>query len=251
MGKIKQVVMGDIEAEEKARAKAAVKREQKKIRKGETPVEPDTAKASPGKKVSKRVVSVVGKNYLAAAQKIDKNKTYSPAEAIKLIKEVCFANFNETIELVVNVTEKGVRGNVSLPHGTGKEVRVKIADDELITAIEKGGKIDFDILVAAPSMMPKLSRIAKILGPKGLMPNPKTGTIGEDPKKLAENLSKGQIQFKTEANFPIIHTIIGKKDFEDKKLLENFAALLKAIGKDKIASLFLKSTMSPAVRLQI
>lgn len=246
MGKIKQVVMGDIEAEEKARAKAAVKREQKKIREGETVEKVEEIKVV--KKVVK-TVSVTGKNYVAATQKIDKNKTYSPAEAIKLIKEVAYANFNETVELVVNVTEKGVRGNVSLPHGTGKEVRVKIADDELITAIEKGGKIDFDILVAAPSMMPKLSRIAKILGPKGLMPNPKTGTIGEDPKKLAENLSKGQIQFKTEANFPIIHTIIGKKDFEDKKLLENLAVLIKAIGRDKIASLFLKSTMSPAVKI--
>lgn len=249
MGKIKQVVMGDIEAEEKARAKAAVKREQKKIREGEEVVvaekKPHSAEASRGK--SKAVV--IGKKYLAATQKIDKNKTYSPAEAVKIIKEVAYAKFNETVELIVNVTEKGLRGNVALPNGTGKEVKIKIADDELITAIEKGGKIDFDILVAAPSMMPKLSKIAKILGPKGLMPNPKTGTIGEDPKKLAESLSRGQIQFKTETTFPIIHTIIGKKDFEDKKLLENFAALLKAIGKDKIVSMFLKSTMSPAVRV--
>ena len=248
MGKIKQVVMGDVEAEEKVRSKAAVKREQKKIREGEevvvTPVKTEVKK----KKVETKTT---GKNYLTAVAKIDKNKSYSPAEAIKIIKEIAYDNFNETVELVINVTEKGIRGNVALPNGTGKEVKVKIADEELISAIEKGGKIDIDILVATPDMMPKLSKIAKILGPRGLMPNPKTNTISPKPEELALSLSKGQINFKTETNFPIIHTIIGKLDFDDKKLLENLAVLIKAIGKDKIVSLFLKSTMSPAVKLAI
>ncbi|MDO8515225.1 MAG: 50S ribosomal protein L1 [bacterium] len=248
MGKIKQVIMGDIEAEEKTRAKAATKREQKKIREGEdvTVVEKKVEK-----KLTKKTVSVVGKNYTEAVKKIDKNKTFSPADGIALLKDIAYAKFNETVELVINVTEKGIRGNVALPHGTGKEVKVRIADDELVTAIEKGGKIDFDILVASPDMMPRLARVAKILGPRGLMPNPKTGTIGPNPEALALSLSKGQIQYKTESVFPIIHTIIGKLDFEDKKLLENFQAILKAIGKDKVVSMFLKSTMSPAVRIQI
>lgn len=248
MGKIKQVVMGDVEAEEKARSKAAAKRTQKKLREGEEVV---VSEKKVEIKPIKKVISAVGKNYTEAVKKIDKNKTYSPTEAIKIIKEIAYAKFNETVELVINVTEKGIRGNVSLPNGTGKVVKVKIADEELISAIEKGGKIDFDILIATPDMMPKLSKIAKILGPRGLMPNPKTNTISPQPEKLALELAKGQVNFKTETNFPIIHTIIGKLDFDDKKLLENLAVLIKAVGKDKIVSLFLKSTMSPAVRLQI
>jgi large subunit ribosomal protein L1 len=250
MGKVKQVIMGDIEAEEKARAKAAVKREQKKIREGET-VEKVEAVKTVEKKPVKKIVTGPGKNYQKAASVIDKNKFYSPADAIKLIKEVAFAKFNETIELHINVKEKGLRGNVNLPHGTGKVVKVKIADEELISTIEKGGKIDFDILVAAPEMMPKLAKIAKILGPRGLMPNPKTNTISPQPEKLVKELSGGLVQFKTETDFPIIHTTIGKLDFGERKLLENFEAMLKAIGRDKIVSLFLKSTMSPAVKITV
>jgi len=264
MGKVKQVVMGDIEAEEKARAKAAEKRAQKKIVKNEEKVEEKVEVVSEAEapEVVKTEVKAVkasksgkpnvsGKNYQAQLTKIDKNKLYSPAEAVSLVKKIAFAKFNETIELHINVLEKGIRGNATLPNGTGKQVKVVIATDGLVTDIEKGGKINFDILVASPDMMPKLAKIAKILGPRGLMPNPKTNTISPQPEKLVKDLSGGQIQYKTETNFPIIHTIIGKLDFEDKKLLDNYQVLIKAIGKDKIVSLFLKSTMSPAIGIQV
>lgn len=166
------------------------------------------------------------------------------AQAIDLVKENSFSKFDGTVEVILNVTDKNLRGNVSLPHGTGKAIRIKIADEALIA----NPVIDFDILVASPNMMPKLAKIAKILGPKGLMPNPKTNTISENPEELAKTLSSS-IQWKTQPDFPIIHAMIGKVSFESKKLEENFAALVKSIGKEKIKSVFLKPTMGPSIKV--
>ena len=257
MGKVKQVIMGNTEAEEKARKKAEVKRGQKKLRrvsesepsensgnqmvsKSDKSEKPEKSDKSDRLKLRKSEFSghpnFRGKKYLASAKLVDKNKKYSLEEALELVKKTSFSQFDGSVEAIFNVTEKGLRGVVALPHGTGKQIRVKIADEGLITNLEKGGSIDFDILVAHPSLMPKLARVAKILGPKGLMPNPKTNTISENPSQLVEILSRGQIQWKTETDFPIIHTIIGKVSFDEKKLAENFAALVKAIGKDKIVS---------------
>lgn len=266
MGKVKQVIMGDLDAEEAARKKAEVKREQKKLQKtgkSENSEKPEMPEISENQKETKsdplkirKSASlsspiVRGKKYLNSAKLVDKNKKYSISEALDLVKKTSFSKFDGSVEAIFNVADKGLRGTVALPHGTGKQIRVKIADDALVTNIEKGGTIDFDILVAHPSMMPKLARIAKILGPKGLMPNPKTNTISENPEKLVENLSKGQINWKTEADFPIIHAIIGKVSFDEKKLAENFAALLKSINKEKIVSCFVKPTMGPSIRVQI
>lgn len=170
-------------------------------------------------------------------------------QAINLVKEHSFSKFDGTVEVILNVTDKNLRGNVTLPHGMGKTIRVKIADDALVSAIENG-RIDFDILVASPDMMPKLAKIAKILGPKGLMPNPKNGTIGEDLSQLVKNFSSS-VQWKTQPDFPIIHSMIGKVSFENKKLEENFAALVKSVGREKIKSVFLKPTMGPAIKVQI
>lgn len=240
MGKVKQVIMGDPQEEEKARKKAKVKRAAKK--------EVEEPKKE-SKKSVKSVTSVTsrGRKYLKVAPLVDNKKVYSLPEALDLVKKTSFSKFDGTVELHLNVTDKGLRGTVALPHGTGKQVRIRVADDALIA----NPVIDFDILVAHPSMMPKLAKIAKILGPRGLMPNPKAGTIGENPEALALSLSKGQMQWKTEADFPIVHTIIGKVSFEPKKLEENFAALVKSINKEKIRSAFLKPTMGPAVRVQI
>lgn len=179
---------------------------------------------------------------------IEKNKLYSPKEALKLVKKATITKFDATMELHINVVEKGIKGMITLPHSTGKEMRVAIADEKLLAEVEKG-IINFDVLIASPDMMPKLAKIAKILGPKGLMPNPKAGTITNDPEKLAKELSKGQTQYKTEPDFPIIHTVIGKASFKDEDLVENLNALLDAIGRPKIVSVFLKSTMSPSARV--
>ena len=117
--------------------------------------------------------------------------------AQSLIDKSSFSKFDGSVELHINVSDKGIRGTVSLPHGTGKQVRVKIADDKLISDLSANGKIDFDILVASPEMMPKLAKIAKILGPRGLMPNPKTNTIGENPSQLVKILSSS-VSWKTQ-----------------------------------------------------
>ena len=150
--------------------------------------------------------------------------------------------------------EKGLRGNVSLPHGTGKKIRVAIADsdtiEKIVSEVEKG-KIGFDALVAHPSVMPKLARIAKFLGPKGLMPNPKNGTISPTPEKVAKKLETGEINWKTESDFPIIHLVIGKLSFKDNQLAENYSALVKSIGPTKIKNVTLKSTMSPGIKVTI
>lgn len=261
MGKIKTVVIGDLEAEEAARKKAEVKREQKKIASAakkekteEKPEEDKLTEPEAKKKVVKKKAAESryefgrGKKYTEASARVEKNKSYSPTDGLKLVKATSISKFDGTVELILNVTDKGLRGTVVLPHGTGKDIRVKIADDNLIKNLEANGKIDFDILVADPSMMPKLAKVAKILGPKGLMPNPKTGTIGPDPEKMVKDLASS-ITWKTEPEFPIVHAILGKVSFEDKKLEENFQALIKSIGKDKIKSAFIKATMGPAIRI--
>jgi large subunit ribosomal protein L1 len=238
MGKVKTIKMGDEKAEEQARAKAKALREEKK-----KTVEPEPIKKVVKKPTTSKYSFPTGKKYRQMITLVDKTKKYPVNEAIALVKQVSYSKFDGTVEAIFNVIEKGIRGTVALPHGTGKQVRVRVADDALVA----NPIIDFDILVAHPAMMPKLAKIAKILGPKGLMPNPKTNTISDHPEKLVEVLSKGQINFKTETDFPIIHTIIGKVSFDDKKLSENLASLIKAIGKDKIISLYLKPTMGPSV----
>ena len=203
------------------------------------------------KKVKVRVRS---QRYKEAIMKIDHNKQYPVFEALALLREVSLSRFDGSVELHINTIEKGLRGNVSLPYGTGKKIRIAIADastiDKLLGEIEKG-KINFDALIAHPQIMGKLARVAKFLGPRGLMPNPKSGTISTEPEKIAKKLEAGEISWKTESDFPIIHQIIGKLSFKDKQLEDNVNALLKSISCDKIKSITLKSTMSPGIKVQI
>ncbi len=151
--------------------------------------------------------------------------------------------FDETVELHINTIETGVSGSLTLPHGTGKATRVTIADvtqdekavDDLIKNIE-AGKIDFDVLVATPPTMPKLAKVARVLGPRGLMPNPKNGTVTAKPDDIANKFAGGQFNYKTEAKFPILHLAVGKLSFGDKKLEENITTAVKAI-KTKISEM--------------
>lgn len=191
-----------------------------------------------------------GKKYLEAKKLVDKTKTYSLGEALDLAKKSSYSTFEGTIEAHFNVVAKGMRGTVQLPHGTGKTIKVAVASDSLLEEIA-AGKMDFDILIAHPSMMPKLAKVAKVLGPKGLMPNPKTGTIGENVEELALRLRSGQQSWKTEPDFPIVHTVLGKASFDNKKLEENYLAIAKSLGKDKIKSVFLKATMGPSVKVHV
>lgn len=180
---------------------------------------------------------------------VDKTKVYPLTQALDLVRKTSLTRFDATVEMHINTEELGIRGSVTLPYGTGKQLKVAVVTNELLADIEKG-KINFDVLISSPSFMPKLARLAKVLGPKGLMPNPKSGTISENPEEAAKKFS-GTLQYKTEAEFPIIHTIIGKVGFENKKLEENFWSLINAIGAEKIKSVFLKSTMSPSVRVKL
>ena len=196
------------------------------------------------------------KRYAQALVQVDRNRRYPLSEAVALVKKISETRFDATIELHINTIEKGISGKANLPHGSGKKVRVAIANpetngqfDTLVSAIEKGA-IDFDILIATPSAMAKLAKVAKILGPRGLMPNPKNGTITEDPEKLAASFAKGQVTFKTESQAPIIHASVGKASFKEKDLEENIAAFLKAVDSHKIQSVSLKSTMSPAIKIE-
>ncbi len=199
------------------------------------------------KKKKERVRS---KSYQAVARMLDGSKKYSLTDALELLEKLKRSRFDETVELHINTTEAGLSGSTILPHGTGKAFRVAIASDEVLSQVQKG-KIDFDILLSSPAMMPKLARVAKFLGPRGLMPNPKNGTLTKDPEKLAQSFKKGQINFKTEAKIPIMHLSVGKISFGTKKLSENIQTALDAITKEKIRNATLKSTMSPGIKLEV
>ena len=181
---------------------------------------------------------------------VSKSQTYPLDKAVGLLVQFKTGKFDETVELHVNVREQGTSGTLKLPHGSGKTLRIKVADDALLASIEKG-TIDFDVLVATPDMMPRLAKVARVLGPKGLMPNPKNGTVTTNPDEAVKKLSGGEMRFKTESKAPVIHLIIGKLSFGDKKIIENAQATIDAIGSNKIKSAILTSTMSPGIRLQI
>ncbi len=286
MGKIRQVTLGDETEEKEAKRRAQARRQTKASKKakvegvglkgGERTVamegtdlkpeykklieevesgQPASAKASAGKGKKKMKVKVRSKRYQEVAGMIDRATLYPLTDAISLVKKTSLTKFDGTVELHVNLNpltlgeKTDYRTSVSLPHGTGKEVRVVIADDTILAEVE-AGKINFDILVAHPSMMAKLAKVARILGPKGLMPNPKTGTVGPDPERLALNLSKGQVNIKTEPGNPIIHMPIGKVSFSDKDIADNVKAVLSAL-EGKVSKVSLSATMGPGVKVQL
>ncbi len=218
----------------------------------ETPKKEKKAKFAKEKKQNHSVA------YLAVAKHLDASKKYKLAEALALLPQLQRANFDETVELHMNTTDKGISGAVVLPHGTGKTIRVAIADaatdlkavEDLVKKIE-AGQIDFDVLIATPDSMPKLARVARVLGPRGLMPNPKNGTVTPKPADAAKKFEGGQMNFKTEAKFPVLHMSVGKVSFGEKKLADNIKAALVAVNAKNIKDVTLKSTMSPGLKLDI
>lgn len=223
-----------------------------------------------------------GKRYEAALQKIDRSQLYSPEEAIKRLKECATAKFDETVELHFRLgidprhSEQQIRSTVLLPHGLGKEVRVLvfaegeaariaeeagadiIADDEIIQKIEKEGWVDFDVALAVPEMMRKIGRLGKVLGRRGLMPNPKAGTLvqPEDLPRAIQEARAGRLEFRNDRTGNV-HVPIGKASFDEKRLLDNMAAVVDAIRRNRPASakgtyvkrLVLTSTMGPGIRV--
>jgi large subunit ribosomal protein L1 len=281
MGKIKMRTLGDESLEKEQKEKSKIRAQEKKMVKGGKggerivavgPSEEELAKiklpneeaasalnevkSSGEPKKAKKAAPKKGKktphsqSYQKIMAALDRSKKYKLADALSLLEKLIRSKFDETVELHINTIETGLSGNISLPHGTGKTIKVAIADDDILAKVAQG-KIDFDILLAKPEMMPKLARVAKILGPKGLMPNPKNGTLVKDPAKAAEEFKKGQINFRTELKAPIMHLIVGKMSFGAKKLEENIQALIAAIKREKIRNVTLKSTMSPGIKLEI
>lgn len=210
----------------------------------------EEGKAAEKKEKKEIIEKVRGKKYVASKAKIDREKLYKIADAVKLVKEASYASFGGTMELHLVVKKLGTSVSLSLPHTAGREKKIEIATDETIEKLKKG-IIDFDILVATPAMMPKLVPFARLLGPKGMMPNPKNGTLVADPKK-AQGFSASSVTLKTEKAAPLIHTVVGKNSQDDKEIVENVEAIFKALGGSKqIERAFLKSTMSPSVKLAL
>ena len=224
-------------------------------------------------------MKVHGKKYVEALNKVEKDKVYSPLEAIKVLKEVSKRKFDETVEVAVRLnidakkTDMNIRSSLVLPNGTGKTKKVLVitkqgaeeaknagadfvGDMDMIEKIEKENWFEFDTIVATPEMMPALGKIGKILGPKGLMPNPKLGTVTTNVKLAVENVKKGQIEFKNDS-YGNVHTQIGKLSFKESALEENLRAFISEIIKLKpsgvkgayIKNISISSTMSPGLKL--
>ena len=222
-----------------------------------------------------------GKKYLEAAKLVDKSKLYTKEEAIKLVKETSVANFDASVELAMRLNldtkkaEQQLRGALVLPNGTGKTKRVVVltktqaeqtkkagaeyvGDMDLITKMEKENWFDFDVIIATPEMMPALGKLGKILGPKGLMPNPKTGTVTTDPAKEVLEVKKGKVEYRTDS-FGNVHVSIGKVSFDDAKLVENLQAFVSLIIKSKpsvvkgeyVNNISVSSTMGPGIKIDL
>ncbi len=221
-----------------------------------------------------------GKKYQEAAKLVERGTLYEPAEAISLVKKTASAKFDETVEVHIKTgcdgrhAEQQIRGAVVLPNGTGRTTRVlvfakgdKIAEaeaagadhvggDELIPKIQNEGWLDFDVVVATPDMMGVVGRLGKVLGPKGLMPNPKAGTVTMDVTKAINDIKAGKIEYRLDKT-NIIHAPIGKASFDEEKLAENFNTLMEALVKAKpsalkgqyMKSIVLATTMGPAVKV--
>lgn len=223
-----------------------------------------------------------GKKYQEAAKLVDRTVQYDTAEAIALVKKTATAKFDETVEVHIRTgcdgrhAEQQIRGAVVLPNGTGKTVRVlvfakgdkvneaeaagadHVGGEELIPKIQNEGWLDFDVVVATPDMMGVVGRLGKVLGPKGLMPNPKAGTVTMDVAKAISDIKAGKIEYRLDkAN--IIHVPVGKTSFDEAKLQENFDALMEAIVKAKpsalkgqyLRSITLATTMGPGVKVSV
>ncbi len=190
------------------------------------------------------------KKYDEAKAKVAQGKAYNLPEAIKLAQETSYSSFDGSVELHIMVKRVGTSANVTLPNSTGKEKRVEVATDETIKKLSEG-KVDFDVLLATPDMMPKLVPFARILGPRGMMPNPKNETLISDPSK-AKNYSANSVTLKTEKSAPLIHTAIGKVSQETGKLVENAESIFKALGGNKqIISVYTKASMGPSVKVEV
>jgi len=221
-----------------------------------------------------------GKTYKDAREKVDRDREYPPYEAVRLVKELKRAKFDESVEIHVRTglnvrhADEQLRGTIALPHGLGKEVKIAVfargdkakeaeaagADvvgaEDLAERIQNEGFTDFDIAIATPDMMPVVGRLGRILGPQGKMPNPKVGTVTMDVRRAVEESKSGKVEYRTDRT-AIVHLSVGKLSFEDEKLLENYQAVMEEITRAKpssakgkyIQTVTLASTMGPGIKV--
>ena len=222
----------------------------------------------------------LGKKYVEASNKVEKNKTYGVEEAVKLVKETSITKFDSSVEVAMNLnidtkkSDQQLRGSIVLPNGTGKSKKILVlakgaaaaeakeagadfvGDTDLIDKIANENWFDYDTIVATPEMMPALGKIGKVLGPKGLMPNPKTGTVTTTPAKTVTDIKKGMVEYRADS-LGNVHGIIGKVSFDEKALSENLTYFINTIIKSKpttIKGKFVKSisictTMGPGIKI--
>ena len=220
-----------------------------------------------------------GRLYVEASKSVDKNKLYTPEEAVKLVKSLSKRKFDETVEVAMNLnvdttkSDQQVRSSFTLPNGTGKTKKVLVVtktkaeeaknagadfvgDDDIIEKIVKENWFDFDVMVATPEMMVSLGKIGKILGPKGLMPNPKTGTVTTNVSDAIANIRKGMVEYRADSNGNV-HALVGKVSFDEDKLTENLVSFINEVIKNKptgvkgsfVKNISISSTMGPGVKI--
>lgn len=239
-----------------------------KIEKNEASSTSTTSIPSKKSKVSKRAQKkaaekhkIRSKKYQEAREKVEKNKKYPVQEAISLAQQTSYTKFSGSLEAHINTAAKNLRGSVSLPYLAGRKLTILafgdekssadiIGSDETITEIEKG-KINFDVIVTTPAWMPKLAKVAKVLGPRGLMPSPKNDTVSDNLEKTVAELRGGKTEYKTESNGQVIHLAIGKVDQATEEVASNIKILYNSIGRSKIKALTLSSSMGPGVKVDL
>lgn len=192
------------------------------------------------------------KKYLELTRDLDRSKTYPLTEAIDLVKKLSYTKFNATLEAHINTVQTGIRGLVSLPYAAGRKLNILAFEgsDEIIEEISKG-KADFDLVVTTPQWMPKLAKVARILGPRGLMPNPKNNTITDDINKAIKGFQAGKTEYKTETKAPVIHIALGKIDQPNEELMANIKMLIQTVGKTRVKKISLSPTMGPSVKVDL
>ena len=196
-----------------------------------------------------RKIRTRSKKYAAIKSKVDRNRKYDALSALELVKQLSYAKFESAITAEIEVINTDVTAEVTLPHAAGKLKKVAVADEKLLKEIE-AGKLDFDILVSSPEFMPKLAKFARVLGPKGLMPNPKNGTLTPNPERAVKELSAGKMMLKTEKKQPLLHISLGKASMETKDMIENLQALLDSL-KGKVVHVTLSPTMGPGIKVEV
>ena len=222
------------------------------------------------------------KKYLQALELIEKGKAYTKEEAVELVKKTSTSKFDGSVEVAIKLnldtrkSDQQLRGAIVLPNGTGKTKRVLVlsktdqanvareagadfvGDMDMIEKIEKENWLDFDVIISTPEMMPMLGKLGKVLGPRGLMPNPKTGTVTTDVKKAIDDIKKGRVEYRTDS-YGNVHTIIGKVSFDSEKLVENLNAFVDVIVKSKpstvkgqyLKNISVTSTMGPGIKIDL